>query len=129
MIQRQTLVQDEKQQEQYEASVEVEDAEETADAAQENSLMLVRMVDDDMEHIADMKEQFSQTIDPILRMYNAAMCATTARLEIIEDEFKYRKLRCPIHHIDTRLKSAKSILQASEKESLSDTQSSVQKYI
>lgn len=60
MIQRQTLVQDEKQQEQYEASVEVEDAEETADAAQENSLMLVRgMVDDDMEHIADMKEQFS----------------------------------------------------------------------
>ena len=30
------------------------------DAAQENSLMLVRgMVDDDMEHIADMKEQFS----------------------------------------------------------------------
>ena len=67
MIQRQTLVQDEKQQEQYEASVEVEDAEETADAAQENSLMLVRgMVDDDMEHIADMKEQFSQTIDPIL---------------------------------------------------------------
>ena len=52
MIQRQTLVQDEKQQEQYEASVEVEDAEETADAAQENSLMLVRgMVDDDMEHI------------------------------------------------------------------------------
>lgn len=68
MIQRQTLVQDEKQQEQYEASVEVEDAEETADAAQENSLMLVRgMVDDDMEHIADMKEQFSQTIDPILQ--------------------------------------------------------------
>ena len=119
MIQRQTLVQDEKQQEQYEASVEVEDAEETADAAQENSLMLVRgMVDDDMEHIADMKEQFSQTIDPILRMYNAAMCATTARLEIIEDEFKYRKLRCPIHHIDTRLKSAKSILGKLQKKDL-----------
>lgn len=37
MIQRQTLVQDEKQQEQYEASVEVEDAEETADAAQETA--------------------------------------------------------------------------------------------
>ena len=35
-----------------------------------------------------LKDQFSQTIDPILRMYNAAMCATTARLEIIEDEFK-----------------------------------------
>ena len=74
--------------------------------------------DHSMERIADMKDQFSQTIDPILRMYNAAMCATTARLEIIEDEFKYRKLRCPIHHIDTRLKSAKSILGKLQKKDL-----------
>lgn len=74
--------------------------------------------DDDMEHIADMTEQFQRSIDPILRMYNAAMSATTARLEIIEDEFKYRKLRCPIHHIDTRLKSAKSILGKLEKKDL-----------
>lgn len=122
MRQKQTVVQeDNMEQEQYSASVKVEDTEEDRmmDAAQENSLMLVRgMVDDDMEHIADMKEQFSQTIDPILRMYNAAMCATTARLEIIEDEFKYRKLRCPIHHIDTRLKSAKSILGKLQKKDL-----------
>ena len=122
MRQKQTVVQeDNMEQEQYSASVKVEDTEEDRmmDAAQENSLMLVRgMVDDDMEHIADMKEQFSQTIDPILRMYNAAMCATTARLEIIEDEFKYRKLRCPIHHIDTRLKSAKSILGKLQKKNL-----------
>lgn len=75
-------------------------------------------VDDDMEHIANMTDEFSHTIDPILRMYNAAMSATTARLEIIEDEFKYRKLRCPIHHIDTRLKSAKSILGKLEKKDL-----------
>lgn len=74
--------------------------------------------DDDMEHIADMTDQFSHSIDPILRMYNAAMCATTARLEIIEDEFKYRKLRCPIHHIDTRLKSAQSILGKLQKKDL-----------
>lgn len=77
-----------------------------------------RAGDDDMEHIADMTDQFSRTIDPILRMYNAAMSATTARLEIIEDEFKYRKLRCPIHHIDTRLKSAESILGKLEKKDL-----------
>lgn len=75
-------------------------------------------VSDNMERIADMTDEFSQTMDPILRMYNAAMCATTARLEIIEDEFKYRKLRCPIHHIDTRLKSAKSILGKLEKKDL-----------
>lgn len=77
-----------------------------------------RAGDDNMQHIADMTDQFSRTMDPILRMYNAAMSATTARLEIIEDEFKYRKLRCPIHHIDTRLKSAKSILGKLEKKDL-----------
>ena len=38
--------------------------------------------------------------------------------EIIEDEFQYRKLRCPIHHIDTRLKSAKSILGKLQKKDL-----------
>lgn len=92
--------------------------------AQENVIAVRDLVpmraamDDSMERIADMKDQFSQTIDPILRMYNAAMCATTARLEIIEDEFKYRKLRCPIHHIDTRLKSAKSILGKLQKKNL-----------
>lgn len=78
-------------------------------------------VEESMEHIADMTEQFSQTMDPILKMYSAAMSATTARLEIIEDEFRYRKLRCPIHHIDTRLKSAKSILGKLQKKDLNLT--------
>ena len=87
-----------------------------------NEVMPVTItVNDNMEEIADMTEQFSQTIDPILRMYNAAMSATTARLEIIKDEFKYRKARCPIHHIDTRLKSAKSILGKLEKKDLNLT--------
>lgn len=75
-------------------------------------------VDDNMEHIADMTDRFSVSIDPILRMYNAAMSAAKARIEIIKDEFKYRSLRCPIHHIDTRLKSAKSILGKLQKKDL-----------
>lgn len=86
---------------------------------QVHELMPIRVaLDSDMEHIADITDQFSQTMDPILRMYNAAMCAAAARLEIIEDEFKYRRQRCPIHHIDTRLKSAKSILGKLEKKDL-----------
>lgn len=76
------------------------------------------MANDNMRTIADMTEQFTYSIDPILRMYNAAMSATTARLEIIKDEFHYRNLRCPIHHIDTRLKSAGSILGKLEKKNL-----------
>ncbi|SHJ82143.1 GTP pyrophosphokinase [Hespellia stercorisuis] len=79
---------------------------------------------DNMEWIVNMKDQFSQTMDPILRMYNAAMNETTARMEIIKDEFHFRKQRCPIHHIDTRLKSADSILGKLQKKDLDLTLSS-----
>lgn len=104
---------------QNESSIEIEEIYTQEDVIAVHELVPLRTaVDDSMEHIVDMTDQFSQTMDPILRMYNAAMCAMTARLEIIEDEFKYRKLRCPIHHIDTRLKSAKSILGKLEKKDL-----------
>lgn len=107
----------EEQGKQQEIEIEEVTAQENVIAVRDLVPMRAAM-DDSMERIADMKDQFSQTIDPILRMYNAAMCATTARLEIIEDEFKYQKLRCPIHHIDTRLKSAKSILGKLQKKDL-----------
>ena len=107
----------EEQGKQQEIEIEEVTAQENVIAVRDLVPMRAAM-DDSMERIADMKDQFSQKIDPILRMYNAAMCATTARLEIIEDEFKYRKLRCPIHHIDTRLKSAKSILGKLQKKDL-----------
>ena len=107
----------EEQGKQQEIEIEEVTAQENVIAVRDLVPMRAAM-DDSMERIADMKDQFSQTIDPILRMYNAAMCATTARLEIIEDEFKDRKLRCPIHHIDTRLKSAKSILGKLQKKDL-----------
>ena len=107
----------EEQGKQQEIEIEEVTAQENVIAVRDLVPMRAAM-DDSMERIADMKDQFSQTIDPILRMYNAAMCATAARLEIIEDEFKYRKLRCPIHHIDTRLKSAKSILGKLQKKDL-----------
>lgn len=107
----------EEQEKQQEIEIEEVTAQENVIAVRDLVPMRAAM-DDSMERIADMKDHFSQTIDPILRMYNAAMCATTARLEIIEDEFKYRKLRCPIHHIDTRLKSAKSILGKLQKKDL-----------
>lgn len=75
----------------------------------------------DMEKIAEMIEAFSQSMDPILSMYNSAMSVTQSRLEIIKDEFHFRKKRCPIHHIDSRLKSAKSILGKLNKKGLEPT--------
>lgn len=102
-----------------ESEIQTEEIYVEQEVIQVNELMPLHIrMDDDMEQIADMTDQFSRTIDPILCMYNAAMSATSARLEIIEDEFKYRKLRCPIHHIDARLKSAKSILGKLEKKGL-----------
>ena len=71
--------------------------------------------ENNMARIAAMEEEFSHTIDPILRMYNAAMNLTAARLNIIKDEFEFSGKRVPIHHIDTRLKSSKSILGKLEK--------------
>ncbi|MDD2957611.1 MAG: (p)ppGpp synthetase [Lachnospiraceae bacterium] len=73
---------------------------------------------DDMERIVDLKSEFSQAMDPILRMYNAAMNEAIARFEIIKDEFQFRKQRCPIHHIDSRLKSADSILGKLQKKQM-----------
>ena len=83
-----------------------------------NLIPINSTINDDMTYISEMTDQFSVTMDPILRMYSAAMSATTARLEIIKDEFKYRKMRNPIHHIDTRLKSASSILGKLQKKDL-----------
>lgn len=77
-----------------------------------------RILGDNMETVAIMTEQFEQIIDPILKMYSAAMSEATSRIEIIKDEFRYRKKRCPIHHIDTRMKSARSILGKLRKKDL-----------
>ncbi|MCR4673487.1 MAG: (p)ppGpp synthetase [Lachnospiraceae bacterium] len=78
-------------------------------------------IQDDMSHMADIGEEFSHTMDPILRLYNAAINVTTSRLDIIKDEFQYRRLRVPIHHVDTRLKSIKSIVGKLQKKDLDTT--------
>ena len=65
---------------------------------------------EDMQRIVDIQDEFSHTMEPILSMYNAAMNVAETRLNIIKDEFKFSGKRAPIHHIDTRLKSTKSIL-------------------
>ncbi len=77
-----------------------------------------RVLGDNMETVAIMTEQFEQVIDPILKMYSAAVSEATSRIEIIKDEFRYRKKRCPIHHIDTRIKSSRSILGKLRKKNL-----------
>ena len=62
----------EEQGKQQEIEIEEVTAQENVIAVRDLVPMRAAM-DDSMERIADMKDQFSQTIDPILRMYNAAM--------------------------------------------------------
>ena len=89
---------------------------EEVDASKYSLIPAGHLVDeDDMRHLASLQEEFSQAMDPILRLYNAAMNVTATRLSIIKDEFKFRGKRNPIHHIDTRLKSSDSILHKLEK--------------
>ena len=67
------------------------------------------------------EERYENGFNLILSMYNAAMSEATARFEIIKEEFAFRDLRCPIHHIDTRIKSIKSIKGKLEKKNLNFT--------
>lgn len=71
-----------------------------------------------MKRIVNLTEEFSQTMEPILCMYNAAMSVAVSRLEIIQNELAFGNKRCPIHHIDSRLKSAKSILGKLERKDM-----------
>ncbi len=79
---------------------------------------LGNIYENSMARIAAMEDEFSHTMEPVLKLYNAAINMTTARLKIIKDEFEFKNQRCPIHHIDTRLKSSKSILGKMEKKGM-----------
>ena len=56
-----------------------------------HELVPVKGINDDMRHMADIGEEFNRTMEPILRMYNAAMNMTETRMDIIKDEFKYNQ--------------------------------------
>jgi putative GTP pyrophosphokinase len=44
-------------------------------------------------------------------LYNAAIKQLTMRFEILNDEFRIKYARSPIHHIESRLKSTQSIIK------------------
>lgn len=57
--------------------------------------------------------EFSQNLKEYLEMqhlYNSAIQEIQTKLEILNDEFQVKFARNPIHHIETRLKSARSII-------------------
>ncbi len=52
-----------------------------------------------------------QELMEMQQLYNAAIKEVRTKLDILNDEFKVRFMRNPIHHIESRLKSPQSILK------------------
>lgn len=62
---------------------------------------------------ADLSQLFSnyQELLEMQQLYNAAIKEIETKLDILNDEFKVRYMRNPIHHIESRLKSPQSMIK------------------
>lgn len=88
-------------------------------------------------NIAQLGRQYSRQYDSMLQEYDAqqsfeglskfsammqiyagAMREISTKLENLDDEFQYRDLANPIHHMESRLKSLESILGKLQRKSL-----------
>ena len=61
------------------------------------------------------------------QLYNAAIKEIRTKLDILNDEFKVRFMRNPIHHIESRLKSPHSILKKLKRRQLEVSLASAKK--
>lgn len=56
-------------------------------------------------------EHFLQEYLDIQVLYRSAIRTVSTRLEVLDDEFQFRHKRNPIHTIQTRLKSPRSVME------------------
>ena len=66
-----------------------------------------------LEHLATGESFFSdlQKLFELQLLYNSAIKEMQTKLEVLNDEFKVKFDRNPIHHVESRLKSAQSIIK------------------
>ena len=64
---------------------------------------------------------FGQQYRELMQLYDAAVREVRTKLEILDNEFRVRYARNPIHHIDTRLKSPASIAEKLQRKGLPQT--------
>ncbi|NLU23711.1 MAG: GTP pyrophosphokinase family protein [Clostridiales bacterium] len=62
-------------------------------------------------------------------LYNAAVREIQMRLEVLNDEFNVMYARSPIHHIESRLKSTKSIVDKLKRKNLSISTASAKRNV
>ena len=68
-----------------------------------------------------------QEYQAMRQLYNGAIREITTKLEILDDEFSTRYAHNPIHHMESRLKSLKSIVGKLQRKGLPLTLASAQK--
>ncbi len=78
------------------------------------------------------EEQALTTLDEFLNvqlLYHAAMRQVMTKLQVLDDEFHLRYNHNPIHHMESRLKTAKSIIEKLQRRSLEVSIASMRMHI
>ena len=65
----------------------------------------------------------------MIHLYNGAIKQMQIRLEVLNDEFKVRFARSPIHHVESRLKSASSTVHKLKKKGVDVNISNAMEYV
>lgn len=73
--------------------------------------VIIKNGDDATEFNAHELYHDYRELSELEHLYNAAIKQLTIKFEILNDEFKYKYERSPIHHIESRLKSQSSIVK------------------
>ena len=66
-------------------------------------------------------EDFQQQYREMMQLYSAAVREVRTKVEILDEEFRTRYARNPIHHIDSRLKSPQSMMKKLKRKGLPQT--------
>lgn len=64
---------------------------------------------------------FQQQYREMMQLYSAAVREVRTKVEILDEEFRTRYARNPIHHIDSRLKSPQSMMKKLKRKGLPQT--------
>lgn len=76
-------------------------------------------------------DEMTHQIDPaefvrMLQLYTSAMRKVRTKLEILDDEFQVKYDHNPIHHMETRIKSGRSILEKCRRRNIEPTIKNIQ---
>lgn len=85
------------------------------------------MTEHDLRHLVEPEQRAEMTQK--LHIYNAAIQLVKMKLEIWNNEFKLSSTHNPIHHVESRIKSAESVHEKLRRENQPFTLETVEEYV